>query len=539
MSSAVQHKALPRTAAPEDAGVSSREVLAFLDDVQGADLELHSFMVLRRGHVAAECFFAPFTAGDNHQMWSVSKSVTATAVGIAIGEGLLTLNTRLLDIFPEYRPKRPDENLERLTVRDLVSMRSGKSPPYLSPKGDKADWLRKYVAAPWYNTPGTEFRYINENFYVLCAILTRVTGQSVIEYLTPRLFEPLGIERPFWETDAHGIESGGWGFYAKTEDLAKLILCYEQCGKFNGRQVIPAEWAREATRQQTPCVGLHTSTNHGYGYGFWMNPLPDSYRANGMFCQFGIAFPAWDGIFVCNASVTDEETVHQLAWKHFPKAFIDEAEETVPGFAARLHEARFEEAPPVSEHSELEAEIAGKTIRLRRKQLLRLINFPVGILPAIVTAKTHAKSAQINNIVLHFDENSCRFAWREGAEQNEVSCGMDGSRREGYITLGGVGYRTLSHAVWEDKNTLLVQIRAAETIACQRLRFRFRGGSRVTLQSKSTPPMEHIIGFLTDGAVFLFKNPVVLKALRWVLGLLPRVVEPVHHGRVRQRQIEY
>ncbi|MDR0883657.1 MAG: beta-lactamase family protein [Oscillospiraceae bacterium] len=528
------HIALPRAKTPEAVGVSSAEVLAFLREVEEARLELHSFMVLRHGQVAAECFRAPFRAEYNHQMWSVSKSVTATAIGFAIYDGLLTLDTRVLDIFPEYAPNRTDYALEKLTVRHLVSMTSGKSPPYLSPKGANVDWLRTYMEASWYNDPGAEFRYINENFYVLCAILVRVTGQSVLRYLTPRLFVPLGIENPFWETDNWGIEAGGWGFYAKTEDLAKLMLCYQQGGQFAGKQVIPAAWAREAVRLQTPCVGLHSSCNAGYGFGFWRNPADragDGYRANGMFCQFGINFSDYDAVFVCNSAVTDEEVVHQLIWKHFPAAFFDgDAPQTAEHFADTLGASRYEAPPPVSVRSPLEPQITGRRILLQRKRLLQLIHFPVGVLPVIVTAKTAVLPRQISNITLDFAPDALHFSWHEGHEENRVTCGMDGTTHSDTIRLGGIDYRTLSHALWQDEGTLDVHIRAVETIAAQRLRFVFGKKGKVTMQSLSSPPIEDILGFLTEGAVFLFKFKPLLALIRWALRQLPKFIEPVHKG---------
>ncbi|MDR1408694.1 MAG: beta-lactamase family protein [Oscillospiraceae bacterium] len=532
MSTTVESIALPRAKTPEEIGVSSAEVLAFLRDVEEQGLELHSFMVLRCGKVAAECFRAPFTADYNHQMWSVSKSVTATAIGFAIDEGLLSLDTQVADVFPEYAPKRPDEKLSRLTVRHLVSMTSGKSPPYLSPKGKNVDWIRSFINAPWYNDPGAEFRYINENFFILCAILVRVTGQSVLAYLTPRLFVPLGIMNPFWETDNRGVEAGGWGFYAKTEDLAKLMLCYQQEGKFAGAQVIPADWARAATQRQTPCVGLHSSCNFGYGYGFWRNPLP-GYRANGMFCQFGINFDDHNAIFVCNAGITDEETVHQLIWRHFPAAFFDgESLAPAENLAEILGAARYEALPNVSSRSPLEPQITGRRIRLQRKQLLRLLKFPVGVLPVIVTAKTAVLPQQINDIALTFKPGGLQFAWHEGLEKNELLCPLDGTTHAGAITLGGIDYRTLSHAVWQDECTLDVHVRAVETIAAQRLRFVFGSGGKVTMQSLSSPPIQEILGFLTEGAVFLFKFKPLLALIRRALSLLPKFIEPVHHGKI-------
>ncbi|MDR3216081.1 MAG: beta-lactamase family protein [Clostridiaceae bacterium] len=573
---------LPRASSPEAVGVSSQEVEAFLDEVERQNLELRSFMVIRHGVVAAECFREPFTAEYNHQMWSISKSFTATALGIAIGEGYLTLDTRVTDIFPEYRPKKNKDKLEKLTVRHLVMMTAGKSPAYLMPKTDGADWVKIFINSSWYNEPGAEFRYINENFYMICAILRRLTGQTVTEYLTPRLFEPLGIVRPFWETDNTGTEAGGWGLYVRTEDLAKLILCYQRHGEFGGKQIIPAEWTREATKLQTPCTGVRPAANYGYGYGFWLNPVENSYRANGLFSQFGMDFTDYDGIFVCNAAVMDETVLHNLVFKHFPAAFADVSEEAskyatdnkTPGFTEengvgfgevntqeadnvlaavnaeknggsdktnvadatalkdKLVASAIEAPPKKAMRSPFENELKGKKIRLRRNLFLNAVGFPIGVLPIIVTAKKAVKQYQIDDISLNFDNSECRFSWREGRDCNEIALGLDGAYREGQINLGGVCYRVLADAEWTGERTFEIRIRAVETIAKQTFRFDFGKSGRVTMRAASFPKVESIVGFLRTGAELLIKFPPMLKFVRFILRRLPKHIEPPYKGKM-------
>lgn len=524
---------LPRVPFPEDAGVSSKAILAFLKEVEEDGLELHSFMVVRGGKVACECFRAPFERKYRHQMWSVSKSFAATALGIAINEGRLTLDTLVMDVLPEYRPKKRDERLEKLTFRHLVSMTAGKSPPYLSPKGENADWIKAYVNAPWYNEPGMEFRYINENFFIISAALVRVLGMSLTEYLTPRLFEPLGIAGPYWETDNRGAEAGGWGLYCRMEDIAKFLRCYQLGGRWEGRQIIPEAWAREATAYQTPCVGLHKACRHGYGLGFWMNP-GEGYRVNGMFSQFGMDFVNHDGLFICNCSLAEEEILQDLIFKYFPAAFIEPgSERTAPGFREALAASKVEEAPAASRRvPALENQIGGKTIRLRSYRLLRAIGFAFGSIPAIVNAKTAVRPCQINGIRLRFEENGLRFSWSEGAQKNDVFCAMNGGYSENLIRVGGIDYRMLCFARWNDDDTLLVQLRAIETIGTQRFTFKF-SGSRVEMKMRSTPHIESIAEFLFEGAIFLFKSPIILKGLRMVISLLPKIAEPKARGRIK------
>ena len=532
MQSATLGNALPRVPFPEDAGVSSKAVLDFLKEVEENGIELHSFMVLRGGKVACECFRAPYEPKYRHQMWSVSKSFAATALGIAIDEGFLTLDTPVMDIFPEYRPKKKDENLEKLTFRHLVTMTAGKSPPYLSPKGENADWIKTYVNASWYNEPGVEYRYINENFFMICAALVRVTGMSIIEYLTPRLFEPLGIADLFWETNNRGVEAGGWGVFCRTEDLAKFMRCYQLGGKWEGKKVIPGDWAREATVYQTPSVGIHKATKVGYGFGFWMNP-GEGYRANGMFCQFGVDFVNHDGLFICNCSHTEEQIVQDLVFKYFPAAFIEPgSEETVPSFHEALAASKVEEAPAASRRAPaLEDKINGTTIRLRKYRLVDAIGFAFGSIPAIVNSKTPFKPCQMNDIRINFEEDGLRFAWAEGTQKNEVFCAMNGGYDEHLVRVGGIAYKMLCFARWNDDDTLLVQLRAIESIATQRFTFQF-SGSRVRMTMRSTPYIETIAEFLYEGSSFLFKSPLILKVLRLVIMQLPRIGEPKVKGKL-------
>jgi len=523
------HKTLPRARTPEEAGVSSEKIKDYLREAEQRGLEIHSLMVLRHGAVAAECFRAPFSPQRNHDMWSVSKSFIATALGFAVHEGLIALDTRLAELFPEYAPKKPDERWGRLTAEHLVTMTAGKSPPFLSPKGPDVNWIQTYIDAPWYNEPGAENRYINENFYMLSAALQRATGQTMMAYLTPRLFEPLGFERPAWETDNRGVECGSWGLSCRTEDLAKFILCYMNEGKFEGRQVIPAEWAKSAVRKHRDSNGMRESTQNGYGLGFWRNPeRVGGWRANGMFSQFGIAFPAQDAVFVCNAAATDETAMHELVWKHIFPAFEDTAQAAQ---IADCLDSPFEQPPRVSPRSPLEKTIGGRCIRLRRNRLLPLMHFQVTALPVILTVKSPCLPHQVNDITLRFDEREARFRWREGGDKNELSLGLDGSYREGTMRVNGQEYIVLGAGEWLDGNSFKLKLRYIETIASQSFVLTFHG-NRVVMQSESTPPVADIIEFLAGGAKTMVKNTALLKLIQWAFDFVPKLAEPKHRGRL-------
>lgn len=242
-------KFLPRAESPESLGISSQSILNFIEDCERNRVELHSFMILRHGKVAAEAWWKPFNKDTAHTMYSHSKSISAIAMGFAISEGLVSLDTKVYPLFPDKLPRAVPREAFELNIHHLLSMTSGK---LMNPavNAEKMDWIKNFLAAPFAWKPGTRFVYTNENSYMLCAIINKVTGMSVTDYLMPRLFEPLGIDRPFWEADQNGIEAGGWGLQLKTEDQAKIIQCCLQNGMWNGEQVIPADFLEKATNYQ-------------------------------------------------------------------------------------------------------------------------------------------------------------------------------------------------------------------------------------------------------------------------------------------------
>ena len=263
---------LPRSS-PEAQGVSSAGIRAF---VEAADLKvntLHSFMLVRHGHVVAECWWKPEAADKPHVMHSLSKSFTCTAVGLAVAEGKLNIDDHVLKFFPDDAPAEPSENLKAMRVRDLLTMTCGhETEAKFTPD---TPWVKTFLAQPVPHKPGTHFQYNTPGSYMLSAIVTKVTGQTVLDYLKPRLFEPLGIENPQWQASPQGISCGGFGLFIRTEDIAKFGLLYLQKGKWNGKQLVPASWVEMATSKQVENKdapsgrGNKPDWQQGYGFQFW------------------------------------------------------------------------------------------------------------------------------------------------------------------------------------------------------------------------------------------------------------------------------
>ena len=285
-------------------GINPKAVYDFLDKCEKENIGLNSFMLIKDETVVAQGCRPPYNPDTKHIMYSVSKSVTAIALGYAVEEGKISLDDSISRFFPNY--DRLGFN-KGITVRHLVTMTAGKMIGMAKNRHGK-DWIKIFFDAPFIAKPGKMFMYVNDNFYILSAIISKVYGETLVDFLYPRLFEPLGIERPVWETDKFGIASGGWGLYLKTEDFAKIMVCYSKKGVWEGRQVIPEGWIKASTTYQVPTVKRgHPDNKQGYGYGFWLTSLPDTYRAYGLFGQLGYVFGGKDTVLVITGSISKDE----------------------------------------------------------------------------------------------------------------------------------------------------------------------------------------------------------------------------------------
>lgn len=528
---------IPRAKNPEEVGVSGKAVEAFLNDIEENEINIHSFMILRHGKVAAECWRAPFSAEKPHALYSVSKTFTSAAIGIAIGEGLLSMDDKVKDFFPEFTANLHDEKLDQLKVRHLITMTSGKNPSVLDNKS-KGHWVESFFRFPWCCAPGESFKYVSENIFMLCAILVKVTGVSVRDYLQPRLLAPLGIAYPQWETDENGVEAGGWGLYLTTEDVAKLMLCIHQGGVWEGKHLIPADFVKEMTSFQSDSAPENTSPDSraGYGYCVWRNEAVNGYRADGMFSQFGIVFQDYDAIIAVNAGIPMEQHCRDLIWKYFPAGFLDEtapaADTAVPGLADRLKKAAIERPCPPS-FSPMAEFIDGRNIKFRKKLFLNLIGFPVSMLPLAVTFMATDRGGNIDDVSFVFTDGAVFLTWREGKELNTVKAGMDGRFCYGEMTLGHVNYKVCCTAEWKAKDQLFVSVRPIETIGKRMLDFRFSLNGRVLMRPFSDPSIPVICEYLCNIAQDLTHNPVLLGGLRKIIRLLPPIVEPIHRGKLQ------
>ena len=293
---AVYEQAFVR-ATPESQGISSDQFAALLRELDASkDTEMHHFMALRHGKVICECNFAPYPKGMWHITHSMCKSITGMAIGMLIEEEKLKLDENIYDIFPDHINAFSKIFRPVITVENLLTMTSGIT---FNESGIVSgnDWLGSFLNASVNGKPGTEFQYNSLNTYVLSAIVTKRTGETLTEYLTPRLFGPLGITKYYWETCPKGITKGGWGLFLCAEDMAKLGQLYLQRGKWNGQQLVSEYWIEISTARH-----LKTQNDtYGYGYQLWMEQRPGSFEYNGMLGQNVIIYPDMDMVLVTNA----------------------------------------------------------------------------------------------------------------------------------------------------------------------------------------------------------------------------------------------
>ena len=314
---------LPR-ASPESQGVPSQAIREFVSAADQKINTMHSFMLVRHGKVVAECWWAPEAADKNHVLWSLSKSFTSTAVGLAVAEGKLNIDDPVLKFFPDQAPAEPSANLKAMRVRDLLTMSAG----HESEVKLNADspWVKQFLAHPVPKQPGSSFLYNTPATYMQSAIVQQVTGQTVLDYLKPRLFEPLGIENPEWGASPQGVSLGGYGLHVRTEDIAKFGQLYLQKGKWGDKQLIPAEWIAQATSKQVENdkapSGRNPDWKVGYGFQFWQC-RHEAYRGDGKDGQFCIVLPKQDAVIAITAKTGNMQAQLDLVWDKLLPALGD------------------------------------------------------------------------------------------------------------------------------------------------------------------------------------------------------------------------
>ena len=313
----INNKQLPRST-PEKQGIPSKAILDFIQEIEKEKIEFHGFMMLRHGHVISEGWWSPYASKLKHMLFSLSKSFTSTAVGLAVNEGLMSVEDKVMDYFPGDLPDNIGENLSAMKIKHLLSMSTGHDKDttdhVVSQK--EGNWVKGFLELNVEHEPGTYFVYNTAATYMLSAIVQKVTGQTLLNYLTPRIFEPLGIEGATWETCPKGINTGGFGLSIKTEDIAKFGQLYLQKGIYGGKVLVPEAWIEEATISHiSNGTSKDSDWEQGYGYQFW-RCRHNAYRGDGAFGQYCLIMPEQDVVVAINSGIDDMQPVLNLIWKH-------------------------------------------------------------------------------------------------------------------------------------------------------------------------------------------------------------------------------
>ncbi|HMQ07161.1 MAG TPA: serine hydrolase [Saprospiraceae bacterium] len=307
---------------PEAEGVSSEGILSFLDAVEKGNNELHSVILLRHGNVIVEGYWSPYRKDLKHVMFSASKSFTSIGVGLAIAENKLNLTDKVISFFPNAIPNTLSMYMKDLTVQDLLKMSTGmNSDPLFEARGS-TDWPLSFFSTSIEKKPGTVFKYNNMATVMLSAIVQKATGEKLLDFLKPRLFDPLDIKNFSWDETPEGYTFGTIGLKIQSDDMAKFGQMLIQKGQWKGQQIIPQIWVEEATTLQ---IETYEPDNHlpkelndwaqGYGYQFWRG-RNNSYRADGLGGQFIIVLPDYEAVVVLTSAASNTQEVLDMVWDH-------------------------------------------------------------------------------------------------------------------------------------------------------------------------------------------------------------------------------
>jgi CubicO group peptidase (beta-lactamase class C family) len=354
----------PRTS-PEAQGIPSAAIADFVTRASQTIQHLHSIMLLRHGAVVAEGWWLPYRPAERHMLFSLSKSFTSTAIGLAVAEGRLSVDDPVLKFFPQDVTRKVSPNLAAMKVHHLLAMSTGHDQDITDASLRSRNPFKAFLAQPVAHPPGSHFVYNTAASFMLSAILQKLTGQTLVEYLAPRLFEPLGIQDVFWDSHPIGVNFGGFGLYLTTEEIARFGQLYLQQGRWKGKQLVPADWVAEATRKHTDNGSDPASDwEQGYAYQFWRCRPSGVYRGDGAFGQYCVIMPEQDAVLAITGGMAEMQPLLSLAWEKLLPGMLPGALPANPAAQRTLAHtlASLVIHPPHSDiASPLEADLSGKT----------------------------------------------------------------------------------------------------------------------------------------------------------------------------------
>jgi CubicO group peptidase (beta-lactamase class C family) len=428
---------------PEALGIAPEGVAAFIEAVEKSVGGLHSFMLLRYGQVAAEGWWHPYAPQHPHMLFSLSKSFTSTAVGLAVSDGLLTVDDPVISFFPDELPSKVGDNLAAMRVRHLLTMSTGHDKDATGPSRSEpgGNWVRGFLTLPVERAPGSKFVYNSAATYMLSAIVQKRTGKTVLDYLKPRLFGPLGIEGPTWESCPRGINTGGWGLNIKTEDIARFGQLYLQKGKWNDKQLVPEKWIDEATgKQVSNGTGDTSDWAQGYGYQFW-RCRHGAFRGDGAFGQYCVVMPQQDAVLAITSGIGNMQAVLVAVWDNLLPAMktgSSRAAGTSPELKRALSTLTVR-APEGKQSSPTAGRVSGRTYRFE------------------------ANDQKMRSATFVFDVDRCRLTVSQEGGESRIDC-KDGEWVKGVTSLNErPRSKMAARGAWTDDDTYLIKLCHYET----------------------------------------------------------------------------
>ncbi|MBR2257023.1 MAG: beta-lactamase family protein [Blautia sp.] len=503
---------------PESVGIPSAAIRQFLTEAAKKGLELHRMMILRSGKCCARITWAPYDSEDLHPVYSFSKSLTATAVGFAWQEGILSLDERIMDIFPEDIPDHPSENLKACTIHHLLCMSCGQE---TEAADGGPEWRKAFFAHPFLHQPGTFYKYNTQGTNLLAAIIRKKTGQNVTEYLRSRLFDPLGMGEVWcWHfPDEQQTEHGGGGMKLRLDDMAKFTQFMLQDGTWEGKSLLKDWFYARAGRIQIPTAG--DSEGHikdwaqGYGYQCWMG-IPDaSFRADGAYGQFGLVFPRQDLCVILNAATEQTQSILDLINEYIVPSVGDALMENIdnlpeqkaqnsgaielslslpvliscrnPSFENFLQKAVYSAEDMKSSREDME----GSAEYAKSCAGLQTLVGGAGLFDL-------KDDGPITGIRFHFGETDVELYFSEAGREKKITAALDG--RFVFSDIDGVRYA--STARWRSKRRLELEIRRKDAMSGVRLILSFER-ERLTIQADETLMSDGNLG-MTDRRIPAF-----------------------------------
>lgn len=461
--------------------LSSKYIYEFYKGLEEKGVENHGLMLVKDGETVFEEYFSPYSQDMPHTLFSVTKSIVSTAAGFAISEGLISLDTKLSELFSEYEMCKGD-GWSELTLRSVLTMQSNKEFSFLQDM--TGDYVQMFMKAPFRKKKG--FLYSNNDAHMVAAAVERVAGMSLVEYLTPRLFKPLSIEVPFWETNSQGQCIGGTGCYLKLSDLVKIMLCYSQGGVYENQQIIPKFWTEEATKIQVDFGG-----GSGYGYLFWIGE--DVYSMTGMYSQI-IAYSSKHNAVIGSMNCGLEEGAHtSLLQNTLIRAFEGECNEEYDALLSQYLEDRKRNIPVCGKLPEIPQ---GKTFYLTKlSDKIAKAVFPQSLIPRTISCSFARRPKEnLNGVSFEVRENELIINWLEEEDKVKIICGLDGNPRLSECSIKGYPYKIWAYA-YTQGDAVKVEVRPLNTLSTRYITLSFKGNT-LQLQLEGTP----------DFKAFLLKN---------------------------------